>query len=48
METSYRNPETKVIMDKNRRSIGQTKNLSKKRCLNGLHSNNSGLKRELV
>jgi len=47
-ETSHRNPEIEVIMDKNCRSVGQTKNFSKKRHLNGLHNSNNGLKKELV
>ena len=47
-ETSHKNPSIKVMMDKNRKNINQTINLSKKRYLNRLHSNNNGSKKELV
>jgi len=47
-KTGHGNPETEVIMDKSQRSKGQTKDLSKRRHLSGLHNSNSGLKKELI
>jgi len=48
VEIGYRNSGTEVIMDKNQRSKGQTKDFSRKKCLSELHNSNSGLKKELV
>jgi len=47
-ETSYKNPETEVIINKNHRRKDQTKDLSKKRHLSRLHNSNNDLKREFV
>jgi len=48
VETSYKNPKTKVIIDKNHRNKGQTIDLSKRRYLSRLHNSNSSLKKELI
>jgi len=45
---SHGNPKTKVIMDENHRSTGQTMDFSKRKCLSGLHNSNNGLKKEFV
>jgi len=47
-KTGYGNLRTKVSINKSQRNKGQTKDLSKKRCLNELHNNSSGLKMELI
>jgi len=48
VEISYENPETEVIINENHRSKDQTKDFSRKKCLNGLHNSNSVSKKELV
>jgi len=47
-ETSHKNPRTKVIINENHRSKGQTKDLSRRKHLSGLHNNNSGSKKKLA
>jgi len=48
METSYGNPKTEVMIDKNCRNRSQTIDFSKKRHLSRLHNSNSNSKNELV
>ena len=48
VETSYRNPETEVIISRNHRSKGQTKDFNKRRHLSKLHNSNNGSRKELV
>ena len=45
---SYKNPETEITINKSQKNKGQTKDLSRKRHLSGLHNNNSDLKKELI
>ena len=48
IKRSYRNLKTEVLIDKDPRSRGQTKDFRRERRLNRLYSNNSSLKIELV
>jgi len=48
VEINYKNPKTKVIINKNCRSKGQTMDFNKRKHLSRLHNSNSDLKKELV
>ena len=48
IETSYGNPETKIIINKNCKSESQIMNFNKKKCLSRLYNSNNGLKKKLV
>jgi len=45
---NYRNPEVKDLVIKGPRSRGQTKDLSSRRYLGGLHNKKNGLKIGLI
>jgi len=45
---NYRNPEVKDLVINGLRSRGQTRDLSSRRCLGGLHSKKDSLKIELI
>ena len=47
-KTSYKNPKTEIIIDRNCRNKGQTIDFNKRRCLSELHNNNSNLKKEFI